>query len=119
MARTRRIFVASTRRIERKPRDAAARELVVDRRGEMGEIQWRRNVDDVDGAVRMQLAKAQHRALECVEPAAHQPDPPRRARTSRCASLHQCCFTLYQRSAACTRFAASAAAISGSGGSDA
>ena len=82
-----------------------------------------RDEDDVHGIVRMHVAPPQHHPLEEIEPARHavarRLQPPdtvsaRFARMSRCASRHQCFFTLYQMSAACTMLRVSRSSPAGS-----
>src|SRR5215831_17425538 len=70
------------------------------------------------GAVRIELAPAQHHRLEKIEPMHHPPllfasSRAWRARISFCASMHQCFLTLYQISAACTMLDVSIPASSG------
>src|ERR1700740_1352961 len=69
----------------------------------------------------MQVAPAQHHGLKEIESPAHADYCRalafvRSARIMRCASRHQCFFTLYQMSAASTRFARSKPASFGGGG---
>src|SRR5262249_10807973 len=98
--------VAASPGIENETGEAEAFECSADAALELQRVERAVNPDYMHGAVRIELAPAQHGRLEQVEPS-HSPLlfatlASRRARMSFCASNAQCFLTLYQMSAAWT-----------------
>jgi len=94
--------------VERIPGEAHRLERPADARLEPRRVERHRDADHVRGTVGMELPPSQHRALEEIETPFHQREARLVAvRTSAFAPSHQWRFTLYQRSAACSRLVTS------------
>ena len=66
------VFVASACTIEGKPREPRGGKLARNGGLDARTVEWLANLDDMDSAVGMQIAPAQHCRLKQVEPTAHE-----------------------------------------------
>ena len=69
--RPRQVLVAAPFGVDAQASDAGLREVAVDRARHSRDVEWSRQLRDVDGVVRVRGAPAQHGGLEQVETPLH------------------------------------------------